>query len=131
MAHVRVACGQEVESRLEQEERRKAEQMEKELARQLTTRLARARGARLSREHSDEEAPAAAPLARTPSRGSSYTGLLGSPRETFRSEASLAAAAGMLAAADLERGPSAAEDVEAGQAAPPTPHSPTNRNLGV
>ena len=73
----------EVERRLEEEERRHTRDAEHEINRQLTERLTRARAARRS-TGTEQEADLAL-----------------SPRETFRSEASLAAAAGAIAEAQL------------------------------
>ena len=82
-----LACplsAEEVEARLEAEERRKAQQVEEEISGLMNARLARARtgtGRRSSR----------------PDETTSSRSMFQSPRETFKSEESLAAAAGVLA----------------------------------
>ena len=85
----------EIERRLLEDEERRKEEEELEIKRLQTDRLARARSAgRCSLT------PGAAPCASAPAMA-----YMQSPRETFKSEASLAAMAGMLAEADLEATP--------------------------
>ena len=88
-----LACpisAEEIDRRLEAEEQRRAQQEQDKLMRLQTSRLTRARAASSRRMSAGESSSAGVMPAQ-------------SPRDLFKSEASLAAAAGALATAELQR----------------------------